>query len=570
LKPPTALPTADHCTSIRRSKAIHYEPEHPNWRKASMERRNAPTPINYQPEGNNNISYDDSGMRGLQIKQPFTGDGGENTIVLFVPTVNFQEIVFRFAAMDEGAADQLLIDYSAVEGEPEWTSAGIQDPVADLFEAYQLYEIDFSQVETANDNPNFSIRIRFAGDDMTADEGNRVSFNNFSLDGVLISSANLPPEIAEPILLQNAIEQSGTLEIDLHNVFMDPDNDPLTFAATSNRSEMADVVVNGSLLTIIPEKRGDAIIKVSASDEINDPVDTEFRVMIYPEAFPLNDNAYYFESWHPDEPEYSFPENVLFVQSNKSDPGIYDPMSYPYFIPHDDYHDNDQLTIGFPYNNTRRSRINGLGENGVSFINTGRDRDPGGLLLSLDTRDVKGATLNWLAETLLQNERKYAIGLFYRTDINAPFNALIVNNEPVKYLSGETGDIMLFKEMHLPPYILDEHYVQLLWKYYHVEGSLGARPELRLDDIEIKDVTTVPETPDKEMLIYGYGDNIYFSLPDIMQGTISVYDISGREIKKTNIKNATRFSINLYPHKGVFIVKMVTDNSVFVSKLILQ
>ncbi len=30
---------------------------HPNWRKASMERRNTPTEINYRPEGNNGVSY---------------------------------------------------------------------------------------------------------------------------------------------------------------------------------------------------------------------------------------------------------------------------------------------------------------------------------------------------------------------------------------------------------------------------------------------------------------------------------------------------------------------------------
>ncbi|HNV51132.1 MAG TPA: hypothetical protein PKH57_09390, partial [Bacteroidales bacterium] len=57
-----------------------FSPDHPNWRKASMERRNAPTPLNYRPEGNNGISYDVSNMRAIQVKQPFVGDGGENTL----------------------------------------------------------------------------------------------------------------------------------------------------------------------------------------------------------------------------------------------------------------------------------------------------------------------------------------------------------------------------------------------------------------------------------------------------------------------------------------------------------
>jgi hypothetical protein len=61
-----------------------FDPAHPNWRKASMERRNAPTPINYRPEGNNNIPYANCNMRGIQIKQPFAGDGGAKTRSSFI------------------------------------------------------------------------------------------------------------------------------------------------------------------------------------------------------------------------------------------------------------------------------------------------------------------------------------------------------------------------------------------------------------------------------------------------------------------------------------------------------
>jgi hypothetical protein len=546
-----------------------FDPDHPDWRKASMERRNAPTPLNYRPEGNNNISYDDSEMRGIQIRQPFTGDGGENTLVFNIPTIDFQNIIFRFAAMDEGAADQLLIDYSIVEQDPVWISNGLENPSPELSENYQLYEVDFSDIDLVNNNPHFKIRIRFDGEDMSVDNGSRVTFNNFSLDGVVISGLNLPPEIAEPIILQNAIEQSDAIEIDLHNVFMDPDNDPLTFAAMSNRPEMAAVNVNGSLLTIIPEKRGDTWITISADDNINDPVSFSFRVMTYPKAFVLDNNAYHFNFWSADEPEYSYPENVIFLQSNVSDPGIYEPLAFPYFIPHDDYHEDDQLTIGFPYNNSRRSRINGLGEDGISFINTGRNRDPGGLLLALDTREVTGATLTWLAETILQSQRTYAIGLFYRTDINAPFGKLMINDQHMKYISGATGDILLHEEILLPGYLLDQDYVQLLWKYYHKAGDSGPRDEIRLDEIEIKDVTFIPEIPEDEIKIHAAGGELFFQLPDIMEGTISIFDVSGRLVKNTPIKKSTRFNISLYPHKGVFLVRLISSEQIITKKIVL-
>jgi hypothetical protein len=43
----------------------------PNRNKASMERRNSPTTINYRPEANGNVAFAAADMKGLQIKQPF-------------------------------------------------------------------------------------------------------------------------------------------------------------------------------------------------------------------------------------------------------------------------------------------------------------------------------------------------------------------------------------------------------------------------------------------------------------------------------------------------------------------
>src|SRR5690606_34840214 len=91
-----------------------FDSDSPNWRRASMERRNAPTPINYPLD----TPYADFNMRGLQIKQPFMGGGGENTLILELPTTGHSAALLRFAAMDEGAADSLLIDYATNSGEP--------------------------------------------------------------------------------------------------------------------------------------------------------------------------------------------------------------------------------------------------------------------------------------------------------------------------------------------------------------------------------------------------------------------------------------------------------------------
>jgi hypothetical protein len=164
-----------------------FQPGHPNWRKASMERRNSPTEINYRPEGNNGIAFAQANMRGLQVKQPFTGNAGENMMIFHMPGIGYENLIFSFAAKNENAAEYLLPEYSINSQEPEWITTGLQADILPLLSTYQLYEIDFSAIEGADNNPHFKVRIRFGGPNMSADNGDRVTFNNFSLDGEVLA-----------------------------------------------------------------------------------------------------------------------------------------------------------------------------------------------------------------------------------------------------------------------------------------------------------------------------------------------------------------------------------------------
>ena len=159
---------------------------HPNWRKASMERRNSPTTINYIPEANGNVSFETSGMRGLQIKQPFKNNGEENQMIFSFSTLGYQNILFGFAAKNENAADQILIDYSVTE-DIQWTTQGLTSSPFELSNNFELFETDFTSIETVNNNPNFKVRLRFDGPNMTLDNGDRVTFNNFSVKGTTYS-----------------------------------------------------------------------------------------------------------------------------------------------------------------------------------------------------------------------------------------------------------------------------------------------------------------------------------------------------------------------------------------------
>ena len=159
-----------------------YDEDHEWWRKASMERRNLPTHLNYRPEGNDDITYDETSARALQIKQPMQSVESQNIMILHLPTAGAKDLVLKFAAINEGAADKLILEYSVTQI-PEWKQDGLQQSVFHLYEVYQLFEADFSQISEANNNSWFAVRIRFSGPNLPLWDNERVTFSNISLDG---------------------------------------------------------------------------------------------------------------------------------------------------------------------------------------------------------------------------------------------------------------------------------------------------------------------------------------------------------------------------------------------------
>ncbi len=218
-----------------------YYPGHPNWRKASMERRNQPTAINYRPEGNNNVPYGNSNMRGLQIRQPFVDADRENTMILHLPTTGFSDIMVRFAAKDEDAADHLIIDYAVHGDDDNWINTGLEEHFLPLASWYQLYELDLTNVPGAANNPDLRLRIRFGGDNMTQDAGNRVTFNNISVDGVVLDAFNIYALAGS----NGQISPSGNIPVHQHG--------SIDFRIAPNRNHrVADIVIdNESVIDLL-------------------------------------------------------------------------------------------------------------------------------------------------------------------------------------------------------------------------------------------------------------------------------------------------------------------------------
>jgi len=202
-----------------------------NRNKASMERRNSPTNINYNPAANNNIAYNVALMKGLQIKQFFQNGNLENTMIFNVSTTGFKNIKLSFAAMNELAGiNGISVDYSVNSGTPIWLTTGLSATSLPLFSAYQLYQIDCSAIATANNNADFKIRLRFTGPDLTLDAGNRVTFNNIAVDGVQL-----------PLL----VDENNTLKF---NSYPNPFTDTVNIVGLTNSSEYTIYTINGKLL----------------------------------------------------------------------------------------------------------------------------------------------------------------------------------------------------------------------------------------------------------------------------------------------------------------------------------
>jgi hypothetical protein len=194
------------------------------------------------------------------------------------------------------------------------------------------------------------------------------------------------------------------------------------------------------------------------------------------EPHPIAEGSYEFNGWSREASAGTYPPHMLFEQVQESDPGLRVEMDGLWQL---------------PYNLESRSRVNGLGEQGLSFINTANTQENeeagylGSAVLSLDTRDAENIRVQWTAGTVTPNDRVYALRLQYRVGPTGVFSDVPgPDGMPLDYLRNETpGHSRLFGPVTLPLDAEGEPYVELRWKYYHVLGDSGPRAELRLDNI---------------------------------------------------------------------------------------
>ncbi len=203
-----------------------------------------------------------------------------------------------------------------------------------------------------------------------------------------------------------------------------------------------------------------------------------------PEPHRLVSGEYHFTSWSAFAEPGTYPSNMVFVYMDESDPGL---------------NANIQGVAAGAYNIDSRTRINGLGDEGFSFINTGNsDGNPGfpgtrlgAVILALNTEGMESAQVAFTAGTISPNSRVYNWRLRYRLGAEGDFeDVLDASGNPVEYERNETpGHTQFIGPIDFPEEWMNQSTLQLKWRYYYtgdrLDSDSGQRTELQISEIRV-------------------------------------------------------------------------------------
>ena len=150
-----------------------------------MDRVNDPVSLNYFPTINSGKRYDESGMRGLRVRNPSLVDNRQSKLMFSLPSTGFEDLEFTFAVVRTGNGQpEIRFEYSTDSDNEIWSSEGLSQSSAVLYEQYKKVNLSLGNIAEAADNPHLKIRIRFDGDDsvLRGSDGN-IRLNNVSLTG---------------------------------------------------------------------------------------------------------------------------------------------------------------------------------------------------------------------------------------------------------------------------------------------------------------------------------------------------------------------------------------------------
>ena len=195
-------------------------------------------------------------------------------------------------------------------------------------------------------------------------------------------------------------------------------------------------------------------------------------------AHPLASGPYVFQEWADTNAAGQYPEAMRFMQTSLIDPPLASSMDTPWPL---------------AYNLPSQSRINGMGSQGVAFVNTGDVQAlpgagfVGAAVVSLNTIGTQDIRVTWTGGTIAPNVRDYGIRLQYRVGTTGAYQDVLDSlGQPVEYVRNASANhSQVIGPVTLPIAAENQPLVEVRWKYYYRSGSSGSRARLRIDNIQI-------------------------------------------------------------------------------------
>ncbi len=258
-----------------------------------MDRVNNPTDINYYPGFYNDLDAEQAGIRGIRTRNPSMVDDRESALIIKAPSQGFKDLSFSFAARrTSNGQRKLVFDYSTNGEEGPWLTDGLDNTEGPTFESYRLYTLDFGDVTGVNDNNDFAIRIRFAGDQhiRQGNDGN-VRFNNMLLHGNVMDEPG--PVEGQPPIISNMFTPTTILSDSLFSFDLDvkPGDAGYSIDRISSVNDTEGLKIENSKLTFIKpiHEHGDYQLDLYAVDERGLSSDTVSSAITVTMRWPYGD-----------------------------------------------------------------------------------------------------------------------------------------------------------------------------------------------------------------------------------------------------------------------------------------
>ncbi len=198
----------------------------------------------------------------------------------------------------------------------------------------------------------------------------------------------------------------------------------------------------------------------------------------HPSPYNLSGSDYSLTSWSSTNSIGSYPTSMIFHWGtvNTVDPSLPNTATQDYV---------------WAYNYSSESRINGLGANGIEFINStpGHNSSASGNLgeavLGLNTTGRSNIRVSWVAARSTNNGNRYLLRGQYRVGNSGAYTNLPNSSiSDIEFSSANAGPTT-FGPITLPASCENQQEVQIRWVYYWIGSGSGARDGIRLDDISV-------------------------------------------------------------------------------------